>query len=206
MTRQLSKHQQGEMRFPPGDPPDATLTVRPMTPEERRRYGMIPEAESDGPGDAIPPEPETVVHTTERPGAVPRKSGGRPRGVSNLAPHQVEAILADFARGQSVQEVARQHNVSRTTVSRYFTRWRQRQQEKTTAAERRAMAGREGSDETTWQRAFGDVAWWLVHWAEEPEAPGALAHEIRFVMEHMRRTYGVDVRKAGKRQEGRRES
>lgn len=58
-----------EWRVPPRDPPDGTVTIRPMTPEERARYGPptpkerpMPKTKTNPPPPtpprALPPSPE----------------------------------------------------------------------------------------------------------------------------------------------------
>ena len=216
MGRSLSKHQQGEMRFPPRDPPDNTLTVRALTPAERVRYGIGPPSETGTvdapevatPDDPRPTEPTKLSATTsdlntiiETPADAASISQERPKMTHKMAADRIEAMEAAFAQGLTTRQVAQQYSIPHTTVSYYRGKWGRRQVSGNASPPPQEPVGPVESEDRRWHAAFGDVAWWLAHWGAETEEPGALAHEVRFLIGHLRRTYGVDVQ-----QEGRRES
>ena len=118
-----------------------------------------------------------------------------------MAADRIEAMEAAFAQGLTTRQVAQQYSIPHTTVSYYRGKWGRRQVSGNASPPPQEPVGPVESEDRRWHAAFGDVAWWLAHWGAETEEPGALAHEVRFLIGHLRRTYGVDVQ-----QEGRRES
>ena len=53
----------GGWRVPPRDPPDSTVRVRPMTSDERQRYGLDDPEEVPGMAHSLPPATIAIIRT-----------------------------------------------------------------------------------------------------------------------------------------------
>ena len=78
-----NSRQTGMLRFPPHEPVPPTVTVRPMTEDEKRRYGMVPstkEVEAMKPVKELVAEPMLgVTPTIQLAGSAGAKIGDKPR-------------------------------------------------------------------------------------------------------------------------------
>lgn len=158
----------GSIRFAPGDPPDPTVTVRPMTDDEIRRYGPparvpapTPEPSQPAPAEPAPP---AKADPASRDGAAPAPAS--PPAPVHPTPHDAPVraqALARLAAGEPIHAVAQALGVPPARIRAWNAQRHRRPASPPGAPRPRRRAG---PDAETALRHW--IAWARHRWSRNP--------------------------------------